>query len=340
MKKAAVIGNPIKHSKSPLIHNYWLKKYKIEGSYEAIKAENNKDFENVIDKIVEQGYSGFNVTVPFKEKAYELLSDVADYRIDNKIVRDIDEPLLYPDRVCLKAMNTIKIKRNVDGSPSFYGINTDYFGFACSLWLQLGLGEIDNYLDFDLHSNIRNIVILGAGGSARTIANGLMLNRSIYFGLSNLIILNRDEGRAKLLCADLNNISKRKRDKKHINIMHGSINDFNKMIKDCDLLINCTTIGMLGGAETPEFDLENAKSSMIFYDLVYNPLKTPLMEKVKETGLKAIGGLGMLINQAAPAFRIFYQYLEKDYKNRNNIPINVHDMTNDQELWKLLKEDI
>ena len=340
MKKAAVIGNPIKHSKSPLIHNYWLKKYKIEGSYEAIKAEDNKDFENVIDKIVEQGYSGFNVTVPFKEKAYELLSDVADYRIDNKIVRDIDEPLLHPDRVCLKAMNTIKIKRNVDGSPFFYGINTDYFGFACSLWLQLGLGEIDNYLDFDRHSNIRNIVILGAGGSARTIANGLMLNRSIYFGLSNLIILNRDEGRAKILCADLDNISKRKMDKKHINIMHGSINDFNKMIKDCDLLINCTTIGMLGGAETPEFDLENAKSSMIFYDLVYNPLKTPLMEKVKETDLKAIGGLGMLINQAAPAFRIFYQYLEKDYKNRNNIPINVHEMTNDQELWKLLKEDI
>ena len=263
MKKAAVIGNPIEHSKSPFIHNYWLKKYKIEGSYEAIKAEDNKDFENVIDKLVEQGYCGFNVTVPFKEKAYELLSDVADYRIDNKIVRDIAEPLFHPDRVCLKAMNTIKIRRNGDGSPSFLGINTDYFGFACSLWSQLGFGEIANHLNFD-HSNIRNIVILGAGGSARTIANGLMLNRSIYFGLSNLIILNRDEGRAKVLCADLNNVCERK-----CNIMHGSINDFNKIIKDCDLLINCTTIGMLGGAETPEFDLENAKSSMIFYDLVY-----------------------------------------------------------------------
>lgn len=339
MKKAAVIGNPIKHSKSPLIHNYWLKKYNIEGSYEAIKAEDNKDFENVIDKLVEQGYRGFNVTVPFKEKAYELLSDVADYRIDNQIVRDIDEPLFHPDSVCLKAMNTIKIKRNDDGSPFFLGINTDYFGFACSLWLQLGLGEIDNYLEFD-HSNIRNIVILGAGGSARTIANGLILNRSINFELFNLIILNRDEDRAKVLCADLNNIRKRKLSKKHINIIHGSINDFNKMIKDCDLLINCTTIGMLGGAETPEFDLENAKSSMIFYDLVYNPLKTPLMGKVKETGLKAIGGLGMLIYQAAPAFRIFYQYREEEYKNISNIPINVHEMTNDQELWKLLKEDI
>ena len=219
MKKAAVIGNPIKHSKSPLIHNYWLKKYNIEGSYEAIKAEDNKDFENVIDKLVEQGYRGFNVTVPFKEKAYELLSDVADYRIDNQIVRDIDEPLFHPDSVCLKAMNTIKIKRNDDGSPFFLGINTDYFGFACSLWLQLGLGEIDNYLEFD-HSNIRNIVILGAGGSARTIANGLILNRSINFELFNLIILNRDEDRAKVLCADLNNIRKRKLSKKHINIMH------------------------------------------------------------------------------------------------------------------------
>ena len=62
------------------------------------------------------------------------------------------------------------------------------------------------------------------------------------------------------------------------------------------------------------------------------------MEKVNETGRKAIGGLGMLINQAAPAFRIFYQYAEKDYKNISNIPINVHERLTF--IWKLLKEDI
>ena len=48
MKKAAVIGNPIQHSKSPFIHNFWLKKFNIEGSYEAIRAENNGDFEKTV----------------------------------------------------------------------------------------------------------------------------------------------------------------------------------------------------------------------------------------------------------------------------------------------------
>ena len=78
MKKAAVIGNPIQHSKSPFIHNFWLKKFNIEGSYEAIRAENNGDFEKIVLKLIEDGYMGFNVTIPFKGLAHEMCDEHLD----------------------------------------------------------------------------------------------------------------------------------------------------------------------------------------------------------------------------------------------------------------------
>ena len=80
MKKSAVIGNPIKHSRSPLIHNYWLEKYKIDGKYEAIQAYDEVDFENIVDRLIEEEYAGFNVTVPFKEKAYKMVHELVNDR--------------------------------------------------------------------------------------------------------------------------------------------------------------------------------------------------------------------------------------------------------------------
>ena len=74
MIKAAVIGNPIKHSRSPLIHNHWLRKSGINGSYEALFAENEAEFINLIKKLRVSGYSGFNITVPFKKIASEIVT--------------------------------------------------------------------------------------------------------------------------------------------------------------------------------------------------------------------------------------------------------------------------
>ena len=71
MKKACVIGWPIEHSRSPLIHGYWLKKYGIEGSYtkQAVKPE---DLEAFLRNLAAEGYAGCNVTVPHKEAAFAL----------------------------------------------------------------------------------------------------------------------------------------------------------------------------------------------------------------------------------------------------------------------------
>ena len=82
MIKAAVIGNPIEHSRSPLIHNYWLDKIGIDGSYEAMLAENERDFVRLVKKLKEDGYSGFNITIPFKK----IASEIVDETINNELI--------------------------------------------------------------------------------------------------------------------------------------------------------------------------------------------------------------------------------------------------------------
>ena len=67
MKKAGVIGNPIKHSLSPFIHKYWLKKYAIDGTYEKFLVTKDEIF-NFLKKKEEENFEGFNITVPHKEE--------------------------------------------------------------------------------------------------------------------------------------------------------------------------------------------------------------------------------------------------------------------------------
>ena len=168
MKKAFVIGHPIKHSRSPLIHGHWLAKYGIDGSYEAIDVA-PEDLGAFLDRIRSGEFVGGNVTVPHKERAYELV-DFYDL-----------------DTTHLKAFNTLS-RRPVEGGFMVYGENTDLYGFLANLdakapgWSD-GLG---------------NAIVLGAGGAARAVAAGLSLRTS-----GHTYVLNRTEERAAALCADL-----------------------------------------------------------------------------------------------------------------------------------------
>ena len=69
MKKYFVIGNPIDHSLSPKLHNYWIRQKKIDAVYDKIKLEEN-ELENIISKVREEKITGINVTVPYKKKNY------------------------------------------------------------------------------------------------------------------------------------------------------------------------------------------------------------------------------------------------------------------------------
>ena len=71
-KKFGIIGNPIKHSLSPVLHNYWFEKYKINANYSIIDIE-DRELPNIVNKIKEKDLSGINITLPYKQKIVPYL---------------------------------------------------------------------------------------------------------------------------------------------------------------------------------------------------------------------------------------------------------------------------
>ena len=159
--KTAVIGHPIAHSKSPLIHSEWLREHGVEGSYEAIDIEPDALVEGV-RALVERGYAGFNITLPHKVAIMALCDEV------DETARAIG------------AVNTVTIR---DGK--LYGTNTDAFGFAKNI-LSAGL---DGWSFKDGAA-----VVLGAGGAARAIIYALLKE-----GAPSIILLNRTREKAEEL---------------------------------------------------------------------------------------------------------------------------------------------
>ena len=146
MKKYLVIGNPIGHSLSPLIHNHWMKKYHLFGSiYEKRKVE-EKDLKNIIKEIRDDEIIGVNVTVPFKKL----------------IIPFLDE--LHSTAKKTESVNTLfKVKNKV------VGYNTDEPGFAQTML------ELFSDKDFKMPTPLKgkNIFILGAGGVTSSIIYAL-----------------------------------------------------------------------------------------------------------------------------------------------------------------------
>jgi shikimate dehydrogenase len=161
MKKACVIGWPISHSRSPLIHNYWLKLYGIAGSYERIPVEPAK-LAAFLNGLAEAGFSGCNVTLPHKEAAFRLV-ETADENTRR-----------------LGVVNTVFLK-----SGKLLGTSTDGEGFIANLNSKAPQLKLKN----------QKAVVLGAGGAAMAIIGALQGE-----GVAEIILANRTFDRSKLLC--------------------------------------------------------------------------------------------------------------------------------------------
>jgi shikimate dehydrogenase len=133
MKKFLVIGNPIEHSLSPVLHNYWIKRNGINAIYEKQKL-NEDELENFIVKVKDKKINGINVTVPFKKAVIPYLEE------------------LSTEAQNTKSVNTIYLKNN-----KLIGHNTDIFGFETSI----------KKSEYNL--NNKEVLILGAGGVVPSI---------------------------------------------------------------------------------------------------------------------------------------------------------------------------
>jgi shikimate dehydrogenase len=165
MTKAFVVGHPIKHSRSPLIHGYWLERYGLDGSYERIDIA-PVNFGDFLKGFRSQGYAGGNVTIPHKEMAF--------FNVERRTAQ--------AERV--GAVNTVWIEDGV-----LWGDNTDVTGFMAHLDASLGTGW---------DQDVETVLVLGAGGAARAVVAGLQ-DRPI----KRIFVANRTLSKAEDLARDL-----------------------------------------------------------------------------------------------------------------------------------------
>ena len=260
--KAGVVGWPIEHSLSPVLHGYWLRQYNIDGSFERIPAAPGR-FNDVALELRKKGYRGVNVTVPHKEEALALArkSDLAA-----SIAGAANLLIFEPD-------------------GAIGARNTDASGLFDSLEEKLGRTSLGG----------KNIVLLGAGGAARGAAFGLQ-----QFGhVAKVTILNRNKDRADRLATHVGKSLPAAR------FEIGSLEDWPAAAADAWLVINTTAAGMKGNPPL-NIDLSALPKAAAVCDIVYNPLRTPLLIQAESSGLKTIDGLGMLMHQAAPSFQAFF----------------------------------
>ena len=253
---AFVTGYPIKHSRSPLIHGYWLKQLGLEGSYQA-HAVSPEDFPDFIASLREgeSGFVGGNVTIPHKEWAFAL-SD-------------------RPDALSteLGASNTLWVE---DGLV--HATNTDGHGFSANL--------DERAPGWD---HCQTAIILGAGGASRAVIQAVRDR-----GVKTIHVVNRTAARAQELADRFGQAV-------HAQPMEA----LREVMTGAGLFINTTSLGM-DGTDVPEIDFTVMAAGSIVTDIVYVPLKTPILMQAEAQGFTTVDGLGMLLHQAAPGFEKWF----------------------------------
>lgn len=253
---AGVMGWPVAHSRSPLIHNYWLEQHGLMGRYVQLAVQ-PEQLPLALQGLAALGFKGCNVTIPHKVQALSLV-----HVLDANAKR-------------VGAVNTIVVKP--DGS--LMGINTDGFGYIQSL------------LDAqpDLRADAGPVVVLGAGGAARAVVLALADH-----GAQEIRLVNRSFDKAQAMASEFGAPVKAVPwDQRHA------------ALDGAALLVNTTSQGMHGHPPL-DIDLSALPIHALVSDIIYVPVDTPLLLAAKARGNPTVGGLGMLLNQARPAFEAWF----------------------------------
>ncbi|MCI0458777.1 MAG: shikimate dehydrogenase, partial [Gemmataceae bacterium] len=251
-----VIGDPISHSLSPLIHNKSMRKLGIDGLYLPFRVPRGTlpDFLKAFERL---GVRGYSVTIPHKEAA----ASVAVRR-----AATVEE---------IQAANTLV--RREDGWEAF---NTDVRAALDSLQANLPVGP--DGVPASLLS--RSVLILGAGGVARAVAHGLKGQ------VATLTITNRTPEKAAKLAEEV-----------------GSrvIDWGGRHSILCDLLINCTSVGMSPNLDEVPVHHSFLRPGMMVFETIYTPETTLLVKEARARGCHVLTGVDMFVRQAALQFQLF-----------------------------------
>lgn len=226
-----LIGHPLGHSYSKIIHEQFINK-----EYKLYDIDENKMIEVLSNKEIDK----VNVTIPYKIKVINYLDELTDIA---------------------KKLNSVNCIKNKNGI--LIGHNSDYDGF---LWM------LKNNC---INLNNKVVAILGSGGASKSVYHAVKSHNA-----KEIYIVSRNSDDNKV-----------------------SYDDLKKLNIQC--LINTTPVGMYPNIDENIVDLNALKNLEIVIDIVYNPFNTQLIVNAKEKGIKAIGGIEMLVAQAKSAIEFF-----------------------------------
>ncbi len=253
-----LIGDPVAHSLSPLLHNAALSAQGINMVYVATRVAEGS-VKEAMDGFRALGFAGANVTIPHKQAVIPFLDEVTSR------ARGVG------------AVNTI-VRRE---GGALVGDNTDIQGF------------LEPLKPYEQELTERPAVILGAGGAARAVAFALLSGLSA----SQVTIVARRPSQARTLCRSLEATLDTDR------LRGREFSDGAKAIRASALIVNATPVGMVPNTDaTPWPDPADYSAEAVVYDLVYNPRRTRFLQEAEQAGVKTIGGLAMLIGQAAASY--------------------------------------
>ena len=253
---AGLLGWPVAHSRSPVIHNHWLEQHGIPGRYVLFPVPPER-LEAAVRGIATLGLRGCNVTTPHKQAIFPLLD-----RVDELARR-------------IGAVNTVVVEK--DGTLT--GFNNDGNGFIQSL----------KDVDPKWRPDSGPIAVLGAGGAARAVVASLAAQ-----GAKEIRLTNRTLDKAKEIADAVGAVVKVVPWDERADTLDGVA-----------LLANSTSLGMAGKPPL-EISLERLPRDALVGDLIYIPPETPLLAAARARGNITVNGLGLLLNQARPAFNAWF----------------------------------
>lgn len=259
-----LLGDPVEHSHSPTIHNAAFRAQGVNAVYLATQVQ-PEALEAAVAGLRALGFMGANVTVPHKEAVRPFLDTVTDRA------------------AAVGAVNTIVRDEQADAPDILRGDNTDVQGFLTPLEKEVG-----SALDGE------SMLVFGAGGASRAVVYGLLAQ----YSPEQVTIVARRPAQAEALASDLAEYDTKG------GLRVSTFETAGPSVRASRLVVNATPLGMAPDhrQQTPWAKADDFGPEDVVYDLVYTPEDTRFLREARAQGATTIGGLDMLVEQAAAAY--------------------------------------
>jgi shikimate dehydrogenase len=253
-----LLGNPVKHSISPLIQNHAFSKLNLPFLYIPLEVQ-KENLHTAMHALRAFGFAGANVTIPYKRDVIHYCDNISEL---SKLTGTVNT--LYFDNEMLS------------------GTTTDADGFFKAL----------ESMNYDINKG--NVVILGNGGTARTIGFAIAKEKKV----NSLTIIGRNKSRVETLSAEIS-------EKTGTTIASALFDskECKKFLKDCSLLINCASVGLSPNSDKSPLPSDVFHKDMYIFDTIYNPAETQLLKYAKKADCQTQNGLRMLLYQGLASFK-------------------------------------